>query len=211
MALLSAARPVAPESADAGVLRLHVRGDPQRDATEHFIRDIYRRYYGAAVAGFAPVLVSLVSREGEILAAAGYRSAAAGPLFLERYLGHPVEDALARHAGRRLARREVVEIGHLAAGRAGAGRRLMLLLGPHLAQGRFRWGVATFTRELREVMTRMGVAPLALAPAHPAALADEAAQWGSYYEHAPVVVAAEILPAARRLAQRAARAPEARA
>jgi hypothetical protein len=211
MALLSAARALAPDPADAGVLRLHLRGDPQRGATEHFIRDIYRRYYGATVADFAPVLVSLVSREGEILAAAGYRSAAAGPLFLERYLGQQVEDTLARHAGRQLTRREVVEIGHLAAGRPGSGRRLMLLLGPLLVQGRFRWGVATLTRELREMMTRMGAAPLALAPADPAALSDEAAQWGSYYEHDPVVVAAEILPAARRLAQRAARTAEARA
>lgn len=212
MEMLSALRARGPlPVADTPALRLHLPGDPRRAAIEAFIRDVYQRHYGATVASFAPVLVSLTAPDGETLAAAGYRSAAVGPLFLERYLAEPVEAALARHAHRPLTRREVVEIGHLAAGRPGAGRRLMSLLGPHLVQARFRWGVATLTRELREVMSRMGVAPLALASADPAALSHEAAQWGSYYEHQPVVLAAEIQPAVRRLAQRAASAMEARA
>jgi hypothetical protein len=212
MAWLSASRAPAPQPAPApGALRLHLPGDPRRAPIEEFIREVYRRHYGATLAAFAPVLVSLAGPDGETIAAAGYRSAAAGPLFLERYLAEPVEHALARQGGRPLTRREVVEIGHLAAGRPGAGRRLMSLLGPHLVQGRFRWGVATLTRELREVMGRMGVVPLALASADPAALAHEAAQWGSYYDHQPVVLAAEIQPVARRLAQRAGLAAEAAA
>jgi len=192
---------------EAATLRLHLPGDPRRAAVEAFIRDIYVEHYGARVPAFTPVLVSLVDPDGEIVAAAGYRSAAAGPLFLERYLREPVEDELAWHAGRPLARREIVEIAHLAAGRSGAGRRLMFLLGPHLAQQRFRWAVATLTQELRQMMVRMGITPLALAPADPSALGEDASLWGSYYEHQPVVLAGEIQPALRRLARRSAQAP----
>lgn len=205
MALLCAARGLAAERpaaglADAASLRLYLPGDPRRAEVEHFIRGVYRRHFGAMVGAFAPVLVSLADGTGATVAAAGYRSAAAGPLFLERYLDEPVEDALARHVGGRPARREIVEIGHLAADRPGAGRRLMLQLGPHLARSRFRWGVATLTRELRQLMVRMGITPLALAPADPAALGGGAEEWGSYYEHEPVVLAGEIQAAVRRLA-----------
>ena len=212
MALLSAPQSGAGSfggsRADSAALRLHSAGDPQRPGVETFIRRVYARRYGATVPVFMPLLVSLAAPDGEILAAAGYRGAATGALFLEHYLREPVEDELTWHAGRPLARREIVEIGHLAAARAGAGRRLMLLLGPHLAQRRFRWAVATLTRELRQMLTRMGVAPMVLAPADPQVLGDDAAHWGSYYQHQPVVVAGEVLPALRRLAQRSAQFTE---
>lgn len=207
MEMLTALRGTRRESPDrksmeAAALRLHLPQDPARAEVEDFIRGVYRRYYGAIVHEFTPVLVSLSDADGQVIAAAGYRSAGAGPLFLERYLREPVEDELAWHAGRSLTRREIVEIGHLAASRPGAGRRLMLLLGPHLAQQRFRWAVATLTRELRQLMTRLGLTPLALAAADPKALGEEAASWGSYYEHVPLVLAGEIQPALRRIAGR---------
>jgi hypothetical protein len=212
MALQSAPQPGAGSSggsrADSAALRLHAAGDPHRPGVETFIRGVYAQRYGASVPAFMPLLVSLAAPDGEILAAAGYRSAATGALFLEHYLREPVEDEFAWHAGRALARREIVEIGHLAAASAGAGRRLVLLLGPHLAQQRFGWAVATLTRELRQMLTRMGVASLALAPADPLVLGDDAVHWGSYYEHQPVVVAGEVLSALRRFAQRSAQPTE---
>ena len=182
-------------------LRVHGADDPARPRVEDFIRTVYAQHYGATLDAFMPVLVSLADDEGQVIAAAGYRCAAEGPLFLEQYLRLPVERALAPHSSRPLARREVVEIGQLAAGRPGAGRRLMLRLGPHLAQRQYRWVVATLTRELRQLMARMGITPLALAAADPAVLGDAAAQWGSYYEHEPVVLAGEIHAALRRLAR----------
>jgi hypothetical protein len=212
MALLSAPQPrrgsLAGSRAHSGALRLHPAGDPHRHAVETFIRHVYARHYAARVPAFMPVLVSLATPDGEIVAAAGYRSAADGALYVEHYLREPVEDEIASRASRAPARREIVEIGHLAAARAGSGRRLMLMLGPHLAQQRFRWAVATLTRELRQMLTRMGVVPLALAPADPFAVGGDAALWGSYYQHEPVVVAGEVLPALRRLAQRRAKVME---
>lgn len=175
--------------------------DPERLEVEWFIREVYARRFGAQVRHFAPVLAYL--REGaEIVAAAGYREAHDSPLFLERYLDAPVEVLLGRGSGVVPARTSIVEVGHLAATRAGEGRRLILMLGAHLAQLDFHWVVSTLTQELRQLFLRIGVTPLTLGVASPAALGDDAAQWGSYYQHSPLVLASNLPQSMRRLSTR---------
>ena len=175
--------------------------DPERKEVEWFIREVYARRYGAQVRHFAPVLAYL--REGaEIVAAAGYREAHDSPLFLERYLDAPVEVLLGRGSGVVPARTSIVEVGHLAATRAGEGRRLILMLGAHLAAREFQWVVSTLTHELRLLFLRIGVTPLTLGVANPDVLGDEAAQWGSYYQHSPLVLAGNLPQAMRRLSTR---------
>lgn len=176
-------------------------GDPLRPELEAFIGEVYRRRHGARVRAFMPVLVSLRDASG-IVAAAGYRCAGDSPLFLERYLDAPVESLLAAAQGAAPDRAAIVEVGHLAAARAGEGRRLILALGPHLARQRFQWVVGTLTRELRSLFLRIGVTPLTLGPADPAALGEQAADWGTYYEHAPLVLAGHLPQALRHLAGR---------
>ncbi|WP_436411583.1 thermostable hemolysin [Variovorax ginsengisoli] len=181
----------------AYTLTAHGPADPQRGAVEDFIRDVFARRYGAQVPHFAPMLVGL--REGgELLAAAGYRNAATAPLFLERYLPAPVDTLLTMHADVRPARERIAEVGHLAAGRSGEGRRLVQLLAPHLASEGFEWVVGTVTQELRRMLLRLGIVPLTLGAADPAALGDEAGHWGSYYDHRPVVLAGQLSRALRR-------------
>jgi hypothetical protein len=178
----------------------HRIDDPQRSEVEDFIHGVFASRYGADVQHFAPHLVSL-QVSGEIVAAAGYRSAADGPLFLERYLSYPVETLLASQAQVRPLRRSVVEVGHLAASRPGEGRRLIGLIGPYLSAQEFVWVVGTITCELRQLFIRIGVTPLALGTADPAALGSEASHWGSYYDHHPVVLAGNLGQALRRLAR----------
>ena len=182
-------------------LAVHTPDDPQRAGVQQFIRTVFAQRYGADVRQFAPRLVSLQD-EGEIVAAAGYRSADEAPLFLERYLSAPVEALLASAGEARPARRSVVEVGNLAADRAGEGRRLIALLGPHLAEQGFEWVVGTITTELRHLFIRLGVTPLALGTAHAAALGEEGAHWGSYYDHEPVVLAGHLGLALRHMARR---------
>ena len=100
------------------------------------------------------------------------------------------------------SRSRIVEVGHLAAARAGEGRRLILLLGPHLAARRFRWVVGTLTEEMRHLFRRMGVDPVALGVADPAVLGAEAAHWGSYYDHLPLVMAGDLQAALAALRRR---------
>lgn len=183
-------------------LRLHGEGDEERADVEHFIRAVYAERFGARLRHFAPCLVSLRDADGRIVAAAGYRFAGAQSLFLERYLDEPVETTLGRQSGETPPRERIVEVGHLAAMRAGEGRRLILLLGPHLAAQGARWVVSTLTEELRHLFVRIGVTPLALGAADPAVLGDEVADWGRYYEHRPVVLAGHLPLALRILARR---------
>lgn len=177
------------------------RGHPERAAVERFIRAVYAAHYGADVRRFAPHLVALRDADGEIVAAAGYRPAGPEPLFLERYLPAAVETLLGSGAGQRPERARIAEVGHLAAGPAGGGRRLIKLLGPHLALLGFQWVVSTLTEELRQLFLHLGIAPMALGVADPAALGPDAAAWGSYYAHRPVVLAGQIDLALQRLAR----------
>ncbi len=187
-------------------LCVHAADSRGRREVESFIRDVYRERYGADVRQFTPVLVGLHDEHGELVAAAGYRAADHGELFLERYLGAPVQTLLPAHRGREPHRAGIVEVGHLAAGRAGAGRHLIRLLGPHLAKSGYEWVVSTLTQELRNLFVRMGVAPLALGAADPAVLGEQAAQWGTYYDHRPLVLAGRLESALQMLARRKASA-----
>ncbi len=183
-------------------LVIHPPGDLRRSEVEAFIHRVYAERYGADVRHFTPVLASLRDDGGGILAAAGYRSALQGPLFLERYFDAPVESLLAAHADAPTPRERIVEVGHLAAERAGEGRRLIRLLVPHLASLRFEWAVSTLTTELRHLFVRIGVTPLALGIADPAALGADSAHWGRYYDHRPVVLAGHLPQVVHQLARR---------
>lgn len=188
----------------AGQRRLHEHpeGDPRRAEVEAFIRAVYRERFGAAVRGFAPVLVALRDEAGTLLAAAGFRAADAGPLFLERYLDAPIEQHLQAASDAPVPRRRIAEVGHLAAARAGEGRRLIALMAPLLAQEGFDWIVSTLTQELRQLFVRLGVAPLALGVADPDKLGAQAADWGSYYDHRPLVQAGHLRCALQALQRR---------
>ena len=190
------------EGAAAGSLRMHDAEAPDRAEVEAFIRGVYRERYGADPNQFAPMLVSLADESGEIFAAAGYRPGDRGPLFLEQYLAAPIETYLVQGPTVIPQRSRLVEVGHLAATRAGAGRRLILLLGPHLAALGFQWVIGTLTQELRQLFLRLGVVPLSLAEADPARLGADIARWGSYYDHRPVVLAGRIDLALQAFARR---------
>jgi hypothetical protein len=187
---------------------VHGPHDPQRAEVEAFIAGVFAERFDAQVLQFAPMLVAVRDADG-IVAAAGYRSAAEAPLFLERYLDAPVETLLASQVGTRPARERIVEVGHLAAARAGEGRRLIRYLGVHLASLGHEWVVSTLTEELRQLFVRLGVTPLALGHADPAMLGDDAVRWGRYYEHHPVVLAGQLRQALLQFARREARSANA--
>lgn len=184
-------------------LCIHEPGDPRRGAVEDFIRHVYAQRYGAEVRQFAPTLVSLCD-DGVLVAAAGYRSAGSGPLFLERYFNAPIESLLTLPPDSAPPRDRIVEIGHLSAARAGEGRRLIRMLALHLQSLPYEWVVSTMTTGLRQMFLRLGITPLALGVADPQALGAEAAQWGSYYDHHPIVLAGQLHHALGQMARRQA-------
>jgi hypothetical protein len=187
-------------TAPSGTLHLHPESDPGRGDACRLITEVYARQYGARLTCFMPRLVSL-QLNGRICAAAGYRSARER-LFLERYLPQPIEQVLASATGRRIRRQEIVEVGQFVSARPGLGRRLMVALGHHLAEAGFNWAVLTATAEVRLLLRRMGLKPLKLIDADPARLGADAAAWGSYYAHAPKVLAGDLASAVARFDRR---------
>ncbi|MFA7606032.1 MAG: thermostable hemolysin [Rhodocyclaceae bacterium] len=165
--------------------------DGRRQAAEAFIRAVFHRRYGAQVPTVAPNLM-LLEQYGDILAAAGWRAADRGQLMLEDYLDQPVEELVGRLAGQPVARARIVEVGNFAACRAGSSLILIPALAAHLDRLGYEWVVFTATSELIGIFRRLGLPPLALAPADPQRLGAQALAWGSYYSTAPVVVAGRI-------------------
>ncbi len=166
-------------------------GAPRRVEAERFVAEVFAERYGARVEGFAPNLV-LFEEVGRVIAVTGWRAAGHEPLFLERYLDLPIEAAMASRAAQPVARERIVEVGHLATRRAGGSVQVILALSQQLSRLGFEWVVFTATRELIGIFTRLGLPLLALAPADPERLGDEAAAWGTYYDSDPVVVAGRI-------------------
>lgn len=165
---------------------------PQRRSFEQFIAERFSRAYGARLTHFLPHLLGVKDTLGRWQAAAGYAAAGAQPLFLEQYLDHPIEHALAEEVGRPIPRGSIVEVGNLAAASAGMARALIPQLARHLHRMGYRWVAFTATRALRNSFQRLGLRPLHLAEADPARLAERGANWGSYYEQDPMVMAGKI-------------------
>lgn len=168
-----------------------VAGSARRQEAEDFVRSVFARHYGAQVSAFAPNLTLLEQNE-RVIAATGWRPAGEGKLFLERYLDLPIEAAMAQLANLPVQRERIVEVGNLAAEKPGSSIHVILTLAVHLDRLGYEWVVFTATRELVGIFSRLGLPLLALAPADPSRLGDEAAAWGSYYDTQPIVVAGRI-------------------
>lgn len=192
------------DSTDRGRVMVMNPQHPARAAAEHLIEDIYRVRYDAEINGWMPFLAARAGT-GAMQAAAGFRPATTS-LYLENYLDHPVETAIANHVGRTPRRESIVEVGHLASRRGGAGAILLLDLADHLRCAGYEWLVNTATADTRQLILGLKAAPLALAAADPARLPDGGASWGTYYRHEPVVLAIH-LPTALGRRRRSAAAP----
>ncbi|MER1948545.1 thermostable hemolysin [Stutzerimonas stutzeri] len=175
--------------------------DPRRVALEDFIRQRFAEHYGARVRHFMPCLLGLHGDNGQVQGAVGLRSAQRRPLFLERYLDEPIELAVALRSGRPVPREEIVEVGNLAAFGSASARLLIVALTDLLVAQGFRWVVFTGTPALLNSFQRLALEPLALAPADPARMGEDLADWGSYYASRPQLMAGEILPGHQRLLQ----------
>ncbi|MDP2431701.1 MAG: thermostable hemolysin [Pseudomonadota bacterium] len=200
MHALARISPAFPASRPTSTTSLIPVDSPRRGEAESFIQGVFAAHYAARVATFTPD-VMLLEQNGKPSAAAGWRGAASGRLFLESYLEQPAEALISRLAGHQVAREKVVEVGHLAALQAGGGVRMILTLAAHLDALGYEWVIFTATRELIGIFAKMGLPPLALAVADPARLGEAARDWGRYYDTRPIVVAGRIRLALEKMAQ----------
>jgi hypothetical protein len=179
----------APQVALAGPL------DGGRIAVERHVAERYASTYEAKLTHFLPWLLTLECL-GSLSGVVGMQAARTGPLFLEGYLDRPVEKLLAERLGQGVARGALVEIGNLVANKRGASQLLFLLFTATLHKAGYEWIVFTATRALRNNLEKLGFPLVELCRVETAGL-DPAllAQWGSYYQSEPVVMAGSLASA----------------
>lgn len=189
------------------VISISERLRPQRRQVEGFLEAAYATAFGGTIRTHYPILMSVWDGDETLHAAAGFRFAACQPLFLEQYLDQPVEEAVGEAFNGPVTRGEIAEIGNLAANSPGASIFLFLALAGYLQQHGCRYATATSTRQLRRMFRQVGFGVSPLQDARPERLTTGSADWGSYYEHDPVVMAGEIAPAFDPLQRRLAVEP----
>jgi len=178
--------------ANPGVISITPSSDAERHHVAVFIEERYRISYGAAIHVEYPNLISLRDGRGRVVAAAGFRFADLGPLFLEQYTKRPIDALLGVH------RREIVEIGNLAA-YGGASLVLFAALASYLERIGIARAVVTSTDTLERRLVRLGLEAERVCAADPARIGDMGKVWGSYYRHRPHVLAGDIGAACDRL------------
>ena len=154
---------------------------------------IRQRYRDCFAAELSPGFSDYIHRPGTggSTAALGYARAADAPLFLEAYLDAPVEDLASIALDRPVARRQIVEIGNLAA----VNPLAMIALWGAAANDLAALGdvaVATLTAPLRAMFRRIGIPIAAIAPARGERLGSAASAWGRYYDQDPWICAGII-------------------
>ncbi len=168
-------------------------GADYRMVAERFIATCYKGYYGAEIRQFMPLLLSLSDQCDELKAVLGFRYADQTPLFLENYLEQPAEQTLSAKLKIPVDRSRLVEVGNLAVKTIGGGRWLITMLTAYLSATGAEWALFTIAPALQNTFSRMGLELIDLAPAQRESLPlEEQAQWGSYYDQRPRVMAGNI-------------------
>jgi hypothetical protein len=161
--------------------------DRMRSSVEDAIRAVYRDRYGARLACFPEVLVAEITPWGTIECAAGLRFGC-HRLFLEYYLDIPVELALERRFGRRIDRRRAVEVCHLVASAPKSSLPFVHRIVEYVESEDAEWAVFTATKPLRALLRKERLKMVELAPAQRVRVPNPA-DWGTYFEHDPRVMA----------------------
>jgi len=177
----------------AQVLDVHEHENDERGEIESFIRQCFAAAHGANISHFMPRLLSLSTKGGDLIAAFGLRAASNSPLFLEAYLDQPIEGILQYRLGEIVHREEIIEVGNLSALYPGAARWLIVALTAKLHDEGYKWATFTGTSALRNGLSRLGLRPvdLGMATLEQLPISDRA-NWGSYYDNAPMVMAGDI-------------------
>lgn len=175
---------------------------PGRQAAQDHIKAVYRHIYDAEVTEFAPLLVTATRVGGEILCAAGIRTAADG-FFSDSYLTSDFSTALRDVAGLAVPASEIMEVVSLA---STTPFPVLPMLDKMIEWGRENGktcGVFTATGPLRRLLSRTALCYLELAPADISKVSNPDA-WGSYYDTDPKVCAfSEVLSQPALLSPRA--------
>lgn len=163
---------------------------PDRAEVESFIADIFYHAYHAKIQHFMPKLIALRDEHHHLMAAFGMREAKHSSLFLEQYLDEPIEKVISNNLNQTILRNDITEIGNLAVINPRNSGILIAHVIKHSIDAGVQWCVATAHHTLQNGLIKGGVDVFPLQAVEPTRLpAEELANWGSYYEHQPQIVA----------------------
>lgn len=171
-----------------------------RGGAEQAVKRIFRQVYNADISDFSTLLITAES-EQNIDAVIGLRNAGQAPLFLESYMDQPIEQILVKQHGLSITRDNLIEIGNLVAIRSGTSRQLFIMLAFALAKAGVEWVTFTATAQVEQLLTKLGLAPVAICKAQHQAVVNGESSWGSYYENPPTVCYGNVKQAIEVLKQ----------
>jgi len=178
---------------------------PGRQQAQDHIKGVYKSAYGADVTEFAPLLVVAKHANGEVLCAAGIRTAR-DEFFSDAYLTTDFSTALHQTAGLRVPAAEIMEVVSLAATTPFPVLPMLDKMVEWGRQNAMTCGVFTATKPLRRLLARTTLSYTEIARADISKVANPQA-WGSYYDTDPRVCAfSEVLSQPVVLSPRARRA-----
>ncbi len=160
---------------------------PGRKEAQDHIKGVYRNVYGAEVTAFAPLLVVAKRVDGEILCAAGIRTAKDG-FFSDTYLKTDFSTVLQQVAHIDVPAGEIMEVVSLA---STTPFPVLPMLDKMIEWGRengMTCGVFTATNPLRRLLKRTSLSYVELASADVSQVSNPKT-WGSYYDTDPKVCA----------------------
>jgi hypothetical protein len=114
------------------------------------------------------------------------------PVFLEQYLGCPVEQAIFLKTNHTVSRKKVVEIGSLSSARKGFSELIFILIAAILYEAGYEWVVFTATRQVQQLVDKLQLTTFELCDADPMRLEDKGSSWGRYYDTNPKVLAGNL-------------------
>lgn len=165
------------------------RRGAERAEIETYIANKFYTNYGAKLQEFLPFL--LVMRAGDDLAGVlGMRRADHGrALFLEQYMDRPAQLILGDLLASSVERDSLVEVGNLVSTWRGSSQMLFIALAALIVEVGAEWAVFTATPEVQKLLARLGVKQYVLGRADGGRLGEQLANWGSYYNSSPSLVA----------------------
>jgi len=180
-------------------LTLITSSSSMRPTVESFISERFLQSYGAQLKYFLPFLLASLQVE-EVSAAIGFQPATKRPLFLENYLDKPIELSLPESVGL-MPRKQIVEIGNLAASFQAGSPLLFVVIAAILHQAGFHYVVFTATSQVRKLLDKFQLKTDIIGPADPLRLPDKGEAWGQYYLHEPIILGGGLAYAVEHLSR----------
>jgi hypothetical protein len=167
--------------------RVIALADHLRARVERLIRTTYWERFEARLGVLPSTLVAAVGASGTVECAAGIRYSG-HVFFSEQYLDQPVETALRYRTGRAAHRSRVIEICNLVGKKPGRSLPFIRDIIEFAESADAEWAIFTATKPLRALLERSGLKMTELARANRGRVPNPA-DWGSYYDHDPRVMA----------------------